>query len=91
MILVDECRWPFRDWLWCHMISDHSLDELHTFAELLEVPRRGFQGDHYDLPEHVRERALFHGATPVSSREIVARLRMSGLRLTPHERRGIIL
>ena len=38
MIYVDQCRWQFRDWLWCHMISDHSLDELHSFAEVLEVP-----------------------------------------------------
>ena len=69
------------------MISDHSLDELHSFADLLHVPRRGFQGDHYDLPEHVRPLALHHGAIEVPSREIVSLLRGSGLRLTPHQRR----
>ncbi len=87
MILVDECRWPHRDLLWCHMISDVSLDELHAFAELLDVPRRGFQGDHYDLPAHVRDRAVLHGALEVPSREIVARLNLSGLRLAPRQRR----
>ena len=90
MIYVDQCRWQFRDWLWCHMISDHSLDELHSFAEVLEVPRRGFQGDHYDLPEHVRERAVFHGAIEVPSRLIVVKLRESGLRLAPHQRRNAV-
>lgn len=70
------------------MISDHSLDELHSFADLLQVPRRGFQGDHYDLPEHVRPLALHHGAVEVGSREIVALLQGSGLRLTPHQRRS---
>jgi hypothetical protein len=70
------------------MVSDHSLDELHAFADLIEVPRRGFQGDHYDLPEHVRHRAVHHGALEVGTREIVARLWASGLRLTPRERRG---
>lgn len=88
MILVDDCRWPHRDLLWCHMVSDSSLDELHAFAELIEVPRRGFQGDHYDLPEHVRHRAVLHGALEVDSREIVARLWVAGLRLSPGERRA---
>lgn len=90
MIYVDQCRWPHRGLMWCHMISDHSLDELHEFAELLEVPRRGFQGDHYDLPEHVRERAVFHGAVEVPSREIVTKLRESGMRLTPDQRRSAV-
>ncbi|MFM8794454.1 MAG: DUF4031 domain-containing protein [Acidimicrobiales bacterium] len=87
MILVDECRWPHRGMLWCHMVSDHSIDELHAFADIIEVPRRGFQGDHYDLPEHVRHRAVLHGALEVGSREIVARLRSAGLRLAPRDRR----
>lgn len=73
--------------MWCHMVSDHSLDELHAFAELIEVPRRGFQGDHYDLPEHVRHRAVLYGALEVGTREIVARLWESGLRLSPRQRR----
>jgi len=31
-ILVDDCIWPWRDRLWCHMVSDTSLEELHAFA-----------------------------------------------------------
>jgi hypothetical protein len=80
-ILVDPAIWPWRDRIWCHLVSDESYDELHAFAERLGVPRRAFQGDHYDLPEDARLRAIELGATPVSSRELVRRLIDSGLRL----------
>lgn len=63
------------------MVSDHSHDELHRFATLLGVPRRGFHRDHYDLPSHVRDTAVQLGATPVTSRELVRRLRAAGLRV----------
>jgi len=61
-------------------VSDESYDELHAFAERLGIPRRAFQGDHYDLPEDYRTRAIELGATPVSSRELVRRLIDAGLR-----------
>ena len=80
-ILVDPAIWPWRDRIWCHLVSDESYDELHAFAERLGIPRRAFQGDHYDLPEDHRVRAIELGATPVSSRELVRRLIDSGLRL----------
>jgi hypothetical protein len=88
MILVDECHWWFRDRKWCHMVSDVSHDELHAMAEALGIPRRGFQGDHYDLPEEYRERAIALGATAVSSRELLTRLRAAGLRRSPARRRA---
>lgn len=65
------------------MVSDHSHDELHLFASLLGVPRRGFHRDHYDLPSPVRDTALSLGASPVTSRELVRRLREAGLRVPP--------
>jgi hypothetical protein len=80
MVLVDPAVWPWRDRVWCHLISDESYDELHAFAERLGIPRRAFQGDHYDLPEDHRIRAIALGATPVSSRELVRRLIDAGLR-----------
>lgn len=80
MILVDPPSWPGHGRLWSHLVSDESLDELHAFAARLEVPRRGFDGDHYDLPASMYGRALEAGAVPVSSREIVARLHAAGLR-----------
>lgn len=82
-ILVDTPIWPFRGRLWCHLVSDTSYEELHVLAEALGIPRRGFQGDHYDLPEEMREAAIALGAEPVSGRELITRLRASGLR-RPH-------
>jgi hypothetical protein len=82
-VLVDPAIWPFRDRLWCHLVSDSSYDELHVVAEALGIPRRGFQGDHYDLPADLREAAIALGAEPVTGRELITRLRASGLR-RPH-------
>ena len=73
--------WPFRDRRWAHLVSDESYDELHAFAARLGIPRRAFQGDHYDVPEDHRARAIELGATPVSSRELIRRLIDSGLRV----------
>ncbi|MDO9486251.1 MAG: DUF4031 domain-containing protein [Actinomycetota bacterium] len=79
-LLVDQAHWPWRDRMWCHLISDSSLDELHAFAAKLGIPERGFQGDHYDIPHDLRVQAIEHGAQEVSSREIILALRASGLR-----------
>jgi len=87
-ILIDEARWWWRGKKWCHLISDSSYDELHDFAEQVGIPRRGFQGDHYDIPEEYREELVAAGAEQVESRELVRRLRAAGLRLTPAERRA---
>ncbi len=79
-VLVDQAVWPWRGRRWAHLVSDASFDELHRFAERLGIPRRAFQGDHYDVPSEVREKALALGATPVDGRELVVRLRAAGLR-----------
>ena len=63
------------------MVSDVSLDELHAFAAELEIPQRGFHRDHYDLPEAYREQAVALGATEVTSRELLHRMRAAGLRV----------
>jgi len=86
-ILVDQAIWPWRDRLWCHMVSDLDLAELHAFAQLLGVPEQGFQGDHYDIPETVRDVALSRGAIAVTSREIVEALYSVGLRPRPGRER----
>ena len=80
MILVDPASWRWRGRLWAHLVSDASYQELHEFAELLGIPRRAFQGDHYDVPSEYREQAIALGASAVSSRELVSRLRGAGLR-----------
>ena len=79
-ILVDAPNWWHRERWWGHMVSDVSYDELHAFAEVLGVPRRGFDRDHYDIPEHLQEIAVEAGAHLVSSKELVTRLRAAGLR-----------
>ena len=81
-VLVDELReyphtrLPFRHW--CHLVSDTDFEELHAFAARLGIPRRRFQGDHYDLTPWIRERAVAMGALEVSTRELL--LRMAGPR-----------
>jgi Protein of unknown function (DUF4031) len=60
------------------MVSDRGFDELHAFAARLGIPRRRFQGDHYDLHPALRERALALGAEEVGTGELV--LRMAGAR-----------
>ena len=70
------------------MVSDVSLAELHEFAAARAIPRRSFQGDHYDIPEEYRQDMVDAGAVEVGSRELLRRLRAAGLRLTPAERRA---
>ena len=79
-ILVDPASWPGRGMLWCHLVSDVSLGELHAFAERVGIPRRGFDRDHYDVPEERRVDVIAAGAMPVTSRELVRRLAAAGLR-----------
>jgi hypothetical protein len=80
VILIDPPAVPWRGRLWSHLASDESLEELHGFAAALGVPERGFDRDHYDVPAEHYQAALDAGAEPVSSREIVRRLRAAGLR-----------
>src|SRR4051794_27256410 len=59
---------------WCHMAVDGAFEELHAFAAGLGIPRARFQGDHYDLPPWVRERAVAGGALEVSTGELLHRM-----------------
>jgi len=79
-IFIDPPMWWHLDLWWGHMVSDESYDELHVFAEQLGVPRRGFDRDHYDIPEHLHDAALEAGALLITSRELVVRLTSAGLR-----------
>ena len=87
-VLIDEPIWWFRGRRWSHLVSDASYDELHAFADRTGIPRRGFQGDHYDVPEEHFDALVDAGAEVTSSRELLRRLRAGGLRLTPDERRA---
>jgi hypothetical protein len=79
-VLVDAAIWSFEGRKWAHLVSDTSFEELHEFAAQLGIPRRAFQGDHYDVPTDYRDRAIALGAESVPSRELVRRLRVAGLR-----------
>ena len=87
-VLIDEPIWWFNGRRWSHLVSDVSYDELHAFAQQAGIPRRGFQGDHYDVPEECFDELIVAGASLTSSRELLRRLRGAGLRLSPTERRA---
>ena len=86
-ILIDEPIWLFRGERWAHLVSDESYEELHQFAESIGIPKRSFQGDHYDIPKHMWNMAVKAGADPTDPRELVRRLKKAGLRKQkrPHE------
>lgn len=87
-ILIDDPRWPAHGRLWAHLVSDSDLAELHAFAEANGIPRRGFDRDHYDVPDDAHARLVAAGAHAVSGHELVRRLIASGLRVTARERRA---
>ena len=85
-VLIDTPMWPAHNTLWSHLVSDESLDELHTFARVNRVPQRSFDLDHYDVPAHRHQELVTAGAVPVSNRELVLRLVASGLRVRARDR-----
>ena len=85
-ILIDPPLWPAHGALWSHLVSDTSYEELHAFAARLPLPRRGFDLDHYDVPASLHARAVELGAEAVDGRDVVHRLRASGLRVRQVDR-----
>ncbi|MDQ3627359.1 MAG: DUF4031 domain-containing protein, partial [Actinomycetota bacterium] len=80
-LLIDPPSWPARGRLWSHLVSDESVEELHTFAAAAGIPAPAFERDHYDVPEQYYAALVAAGAVPVGSRDIVAALHTAGLRL----------
>jgi Protein of unknown function (DUF4031) len=62
----------------CHLLAD-TRAELHELADRIDMPRRFFQDHpwrwHYDLPAHLRARAVELGAIEISRREVALMLR----------------
>jgi len=87
VILLDPPLWPRHERLWSHLVSDTSLDELHAFAARAGIPPRAFDLDHYDVPDERYDELVALGAVPVGTRELVRRLRASGLRVPGRDRR----
>ena len=79
-LLIDPPAWPAHGRLWSHLVSDRSFEELHAFAAAVQVPRRAFEGDHYDVPQERYADLVRAGARPVPSRELLRALQRSGLR-----------
>ena len=80
-LLIDTPVWPWRGRRWAHLVSDESYDELHAFvAAELGIPRRAFQGDHYDVPEDLYDICIAAGAEPIGAREMRSRLQKAGMR-----------
>lgn len=85
-VLIDPPIWPAHGRMWSHLVSDVSFDELHAFARAAGLPPRGFEGDHYDVPQERYGELVAAGAQPVSGRELLQRLGAAGLRR--QKRRG---
>ena len=68
-ILIDPPGPEAHGRRWSHLVSDTSLAELHTFARTIGIPERGFEGDHYDVPEERYRAVISAGATPTPPRE----------------------
>jgi hypothetical protein len=79
-ILIDPPQVQWRGRMWSHLVSDSSFEELHEFAARAGVPRRGFDGDHYDVPAELYDDLVAAGAVPVRSRDLVESLVRAGLR-----------
>ncbi|HET8766126.1 MAG TPA: DUF4031 domain-containing protein, partial [Pedococcus sp.] len=68
-IWIDPPAWPAHGRLWSHLVSDRSYDELHEFAAAQGIPRRAFEGDHYDVPDERYAALVGAGAQPVAGRD----------------------
>ena len=74
-VYVDDARIRWRGRVWSHMVAD-TPEELHRAAGRLGIGRGRAQDKgrtlHYDLPEHLRERAIELGvAEPIHWRDMV--------------------
>jgi 8-oxo-dGTP pyrophosphatase MutT (NUDIX family) len=79
-IWIDPPSWPAHGRLWSHLISDTSYEELQDFAARAGVPARGFDGDHFDVPQELYDGLVASGARPTDGRALARLLRDSGLR-----------
>lgn len=85
-ILIDPPAWPAHGTEFSHLVSDHSLEELHGFADRAGLPERAFDRDHYDVPRRRYADLVAQGAVPVAATELVRRLLGSGLRVPARQR-----
>ncbi|OMH24555.1 hypothetical protein BKD30_08245 [Tersicoccus phoenicis] len=85
-VLIDPPRWPAHGTEFSHLVSDTDLTELHAVARRLGLSERAFDGDHYDVPARLHDRAVALGVVPVEAKELTRRLIASGLRIRAVDR-----
>lgn len=78
-VYVDDARTPYRGMKMNHMIAD-TRQELMAMADRIGVQRRWIQypgtaKEHFDICDTKRSAALAAGARPVTSRDIVKKIR----------------
>jgi len=86
LIYIDPPLWPAHGTYFSHLVSDASLEELHDFAAAAGIPRRAFDGDHYDVPQQRHAGLVAAGAKPVDGATLVRALIAGGLRIPARER-----
>lgn len=72
-------------------MSTTSYAELHDFADRAGISRRAFEGDHYDIPEERYADVVTAGAVPIDGRELLKRLRDSGLRISKRKHERVVM
>ena len=77
MIYVDKLvAWPSG--VWCHLLTDGPLNELHAFAKKIGLKREWFQPGstpHYDLKPSKRVMAVKEGAIEADTYKVVEIIR----------------
>jgi 8-oxo-dGTP pyrophosphatase MutT (NUDIX family) len=79
-IWIDPPSWPAHGRLWSHVISDTSYEELRRFATRAGLGARGYDGDHFDVPQELYAAMVAAGARPQGGKQLARLLRDSGLR-----------
>ncbi|MBO1530512.1 DUF4031 domain-containing protein [Psychrobacter sp. F1192] len=73
-VYVDFVCIEFKGYKWCHMLAD-TLQELHEFAELINVDKRLFHRNasypHYDITTEMRLIAIEYGAMQADRKKII--------------------
>jgi hypothetical protein len=77
-VYVDDMMETFGRMVMSHMIADSS-KELLQMAKKIALPARWIQypgtyKEHFDVCKTKREAAIFHGAIPITRRELAAKI-----------------
>ena len=69
-VFVDDARNPLGRMVMSHMLATGEA-ELHAMANRIGVDRAHFQGDHYDVCQQMRAKAVELGAVEITQRDAV--------------------